>query len=573
MVGKVFWASCDFKKQIPRPRCTPSSARASYDGRGVHPWRARASSRSPTRSFGTLHTDRSPAPAGSRSTATSPRWMESLGRPEDHAEMLAHHWRSALELARAAAADDDDLVDRTRLALRDAGDRAFSLNAFAVAERYYADALELWPDPDPERPRVLFSRARSLQIAADDRAEQALADARDALLDVNDRETAAEAEAFLSTHALVSGEDRRCQRASRERPGAHRGREAVDGEGTRPLRHGPEPDARGRPRRRAPDRARGGSRSPRSSRSTSCARTRSRRSGRRRPSRGDPAGITDLERALEIAVSASSPIASTIGNNLGVLAFTSGDLRRAEELYASRYGWPSASETAAGRGAVAGTCSWRDSSSDAGTRRSQEADDFIAECAVSPHYSRATLSRFAARFGSLVATATARWPTSNGHVLVGREAKDPQALLPPLIDLAVAHATLGDVEEARRYADEALELARAHVAMSLMAARLSHVAAAIGIREELRTVVAQAPNEGPLRDRALAAAEGDFGKAADVAARMGATTMEARHRLAWPRSSSKPGDEPRAKPSSRGRSHSAARSARRPGSSVASSCA
>ena len=52
--------------------------------------------------------------------------------------MLAYHWSSALELVRAAGADGDDLVTRTRLALRDAGDRAFSLNAFAVAERYYA---------------------------------------------------------------------------------------------------------------------------------------------------------------------------------------------------------------------------------------------------------------------------------------------------------------------------------------------------------------------------------------------------------------------------------------------------
>src|SRR5439155_7415592 len=29
-------------------------------------------------------------------------WIESLGRPEDHAEMLAHHYGRALEYARAA---------------------------------------------------------------------------------------------------------------------------------------------------------------------------------------------------------------------------------------------------------------------------------------------------------------------------------------------------------------------------------------------------------------------------------------------------------------------------------------
>ena len=35
-------------------------------------------------------------------------WIESLGRPEDHAEMLAHHYLSALELARAANQDTVD---------------------------------------------------------------------------------------------------------------------------------------------------------------------------------------------------------------------------------------------------------------------------------------------------------------------------------------------------------------------------------------------------------------------------------------------------------------------------------
>ena len=45
--------------------------------------------------------------------------------------MLAYHWRSALELVRASGGDDDELVERTRLALREAGDRAFALNSFA----------------------------------------------------------------------------------------------------------------------------------------------------------------------------------------------------------------------------------------------------------------------------------------------------------------------------------------------------------------------------------------------------------------------------------------------------------
>ena len=125
-------------------------------------------------------------------------WLESLGRLEDHAEMVAYHWRSALDLARAAGDDDGELAERARLALREAGDRAFGLNAFAAAEEYYEDALALWPPEDPDRPTLLFAFARALDVAADERRIAALEVARDALLVAGDRERAAETEASLA---------------------------------------------------------------------------------------------------------------------------------------------------------------------------------------------------------------------------------------------------------------------------------------------------------------------------------------------------------------------------------------
>src|SRR5207302_44491 len=57
------------------------------------------------------------------------KWIESLGRPDDHAELVAFHWSSALELARATGQKADDLETPTRIALRAAGDRAFAVNA------------------------------------------------------------------------------------------------------------------------------------------------------------------------------------------------------------------------------------------------------------------------------------------------------------------------------------------------------------------------------------------------------------------------------------------------------------
>src|SRR6266567_4411467 len=78
-------------------------------------------------------------------------WIETLGRPEDHAEMVAYHYLSALQLARAAGHDVEALAARARAALREAGDRAASLNALAQAEHSYSEALALVPEGDPER--------------------------------------------------------------------------------------------------------------------------------------------------------------------------------------------------------------------------------------------------------------------------------------------------------------------------------------------------------------------------------------------------------------------------------------
>jgi class 3 adenylate cyclase/tetratricopeptide (TPR) repeat protein len=147
-------------------------------------------------------------------------WMTSLGRAEDHSEMLAHHYLQALEYAQAGGGVDPALDEAARRALRSAGDRASALSAFPAAVRFYRSALDLWPPEDAERARVLFQLGASLY-----RAEQSglaeLDQARDALLRQGDLDTAAEAEAtaaFLETiyetsrsrleHALTLVEDR-----------------------------------------------------------------------------------------------------------------------------------------------------------------------------------------------------------------------------------------------------------------------------------------------------------------------------------------------------------------------------
>jgi len=93
----------------------------------------------------------------------SAEWIEGLGRPEDHAELLAYHYKQALELARAAGVQDDqNLVERARESLRAAGERALALSAYESAAAFLADALALSSSDDPGRPRLLLLRARAL---------------------------------------------------------------------------------------------------------------------------------------------------------------------------------------------------------------------------------------------------------------------------------------------------------------------------------------------------------------------------------------------------------------------------
>src|SRR5438477_9196774 len=93
-------------------------------------------------------------------------WIESLGRAEDHAEMLAHHYASALELARAAGTEMPDLAPRARAHFRAAGDRAMSLNAYTTAARFYEDALALYREEHgSERVELLFRFGRALNGA------------------------------------------------------------------------------------------------------------------------------------------------------------------------------------------------------------------------------------------------------------------------------------------------------------------------------------------------------------------------------------------------------------------------
>ncbi len=229
-----------------------SCKRASSAASGARRWPARSSSPSRTRSSATSRTGSSREPSAPPGIEASPNGSSRSVATRTTRKCVAYHWRSALDLGRAAGNDDGELAERARLALREAGDRASGLNAFAVAAKYYEDALALSPPDDPDRPTLLFAFARALTVAADERRIPALEAARDALLVAGDRERAAESEASLAEIAWYQGRQDDVFRSPGSGGGARRGCRTVAGRRPRARDIGAIPAARWAARRRAP---------------------------------------------------------------------------------------------------------------------------------------------------------------------------------------------------------------------------------------------------------------------------------------------------------------------------------
>ncbi len=95
------------------------------------------------------------------------RWIEGRTgeRGDEFAEIVAHHYTTALDLARAARDAElaSSLVAPTVACLARAGERALRLDV-AAAERYCARGLELAAPDAPERPRLLQRWAQALWL-------------------------------------------------------------------------------------------------------------------------------------------------------------------------------------------------------------------------------------------------------------------------------------------------------------------------------------------------------------------------------------------------------------------------
>jgi tetratricopeptide (TPR) repeat protein len=377
-------------------------------------------------------------------------WISSLGgeRLEDRAELLAHHYLSALELARAAGRNTAELERPARLALRAAGDRALGLGAYVAAERAFEAAAELWPVDDPERAMLLYQLGRATWLHRD-AGEDVLGEARDLLLAAGNVETAAVAELLIGDRVWRLGRGKEAQdhfdRAASLIAGRPPSTEIAQAKAhlarylmvtSRPkdaIRVGREALAVAEPLE-ADD-----------------IRTFALNSvGMARISTGDLGGFDDIEQSIAVAEAATMPWHVARGNvNLGVALFFRGDMRRALEVhrrnleYAQRYGmeggiiWNKA-EVAFDLCLIG---RWDESL--------EILDAEIARMeAGAPHYLEAQHRPTRARIRGGRGDPEGALEDAERGVEAGRSAGDPQALLPTLAERARVLHLLGHTEEA-----------------------------------------------------------------------------------------------------------------------------
>jgi class 3 adenylate cyclase/tetratricopeptide (TPR) repeat protein len=451
-------------------------------------------------------------------------WIESLGRNDDHAEMLAHHWRSALELAGAAGGDTDELRERTRIALAEAGDRAFSLNAFGPADAYYGEALELWGDDVPGRAELLFRRAHTLHASGDDRQETALAEARDALLAIGDDETAGQAEAFLSRVAWFrgQGEEARSHISRAEELVATAGPTVAKARvlclSARLLMLSSENDEAVRVGAEALELA--------DALDLDELRIHALTTIGTAKAWLYHSGGDELERALELAKAANSPLAAGVYNNLSVFATRRGQLVRSEELnreslqLAQRLGDREIIRFSRGNLLYSSMFlgRWDDAV--------READLFIAECESSPHNMEVAAREVRGAIRVARGDFDGALADLDRGVALSRELKDPTRILPSLLHYIRALVLAGRADEARPLMGEAMELARATPSIAQSLGIIVTEAPRLGLVEDVVQIIELAP-DGPWKEAALAEARGDGVRAAGLYHDMGALAVEA----------------------------------------------
>jgi class 3 adenylate cyclase/tetratricopeptide (TPR) repeat protein len=142
-------------------------------------------------------------------------WSERLAgdRVADHAELIAYHYRQALELARAAGVVEEaaELETRTSRFLVMAGDRAAPLDV-ARSAQHYQQALKLIAPDDPSRVGVLVKAAEmAVHAGGFSEAEMAYLEAIEEFKKKGDELAAGDVMVKLSILYWFRGEAAQCR--------------------------------------------------------------------------------------------------------------------------------------------------------------------------------------------------------------------------------------------------------------------------------------------------------------------------------------------------------------------------
>jgi class 3 adenylate cyclase/tetratricopeptide (TPR) repeat protein len=518
--GESRWSIEELLRSLERKHFVRRQARSAVAGETEYAFRHLL--------VGDVAYGRIPRPRRAEKHRLAAEWLESIGRPEDQAEMLAHHYVSALELSRASGRTGSDLEERARLALRDAGDRAAALASHQSAARFYRGALGLWPRTDPGWPELQFRYGRSL-FYSEESGEQTLVEARDALLAAGDRGTAAEAEGMIGQLAFRSGErDRSLESYERavallaDAP-ASRSKAVVLATVARSLVVAAQSEEAIRVGREALAMAEELGLDEIRAKTLATI-------GDARVELGDLDGLQDYERGIALGLQLNSPEAASGMINLADTLMDLGDLERSREL---RRGAQRAAERSGDAKSIrwlsaehVGEHYWFGEWDDAVAR----ADAFIAESESGRRHYQETYCR----------VIRGRIRLSRGDVAgaiddaakaaeFARQIKDPQALLPVYAFQARALLEDGREHEASAVATELLalvvELGKTPVAyLWLLDAALALTA--IGRGDELLAALAPVDKHTPWLEAARLLAAGDPSAAADVYARIGARPDE-----------------------------------------------
>ena len=455
-------------------------------------------------------------------------WIESLAsdRSEDRVEMLAHHYLEAISLAKAAGVDASALRAPAATALVEATHRAESLNASPIVLEHGRAALELLPVDDPRRPKVLFAVAWA-QWLLDELEPTVAEEARDAFLAAGNVEEAAAAETLLGRLFWIRG----------------------DGEGSRAHSRAAFALVEGRPP--SPGKAR-----------VYAARARNvfiagnvtdgleyahealplveeigsdelvshvlTTRGMCRVSLGDPGGIDDLRRSVELADATNLP--ETIlnaCNNLANMLWRLGDLDAASEALAH-------GRASAERFGVKASLRWllgEDMLSHSLRGEWDEAlaiaDDIVTAAAETPHYHEGPARMMRSEILLGRGAVEGALADSERGLELAREAGDLQLVGPALLYRARVLYGAGRAAEADGLIREVLD---EHDLGDVWLHGLGLLLAELGRGDEYLAAVGE-DTSTPWLEAARAAAAGEFQRAAAIFGGFGARFSEAQARL------------------------------------------